>query len=234
MTFVQIPPQRRTLGTPYTAEDFRNDEPPFGIVINDGYWIGTHEVTRAQYRAVMGALPQLAAAGLEDDAPVDGVSWRDAMAFCTRLVTESGEAYGLPNAAQWEVACRDTEDSRPFSGTGVPDEMAWHAGNSGGKLHPVGRKLPNAYGLFDMHGNVAEWTSDPYWARHWSDADTQTREIRGGSATDPAERTKSAARDFGALDEPMPGVGFRVMKSRKAESAPTTATVPASDSIISQ
>jgi formylglycine-generating enzyme required for sulfatase activity len=85
--------------------------------------------------------------------------------------------------------------SRAWSGTGDPSAMGWHAANGGGRLHPVGQRSPNAFGIFDMHGNVAEWCSahDPIERNNAADA-SGIWLLRGGSVFDPPERCRSAAR----------------------------------------
>ncbi len=101
------------------------------------------------------------------DCPVEHVSWGDCGTYIQQLNLRErsaerlpdGFAYVLPTEAQWEYACR-AGSSGPFSGNGNPSEMGWHAANSGRRTHPVGQKMPNAWGLHDMHGNVREWCSD--------------------------------------------------------------------------
>jgi formylglycine-generating enzyme required for sulfatase activity len=98
------------------------------------------------------------------DLPVVGVSWEDAAAYCAWLSKHAGERYALPTEAQWEYACRAGTTTRWSCGDAdkALDKHAWYAGNAGGRLHPVGEKQPNPWGLFDMHGNVWEWCSDWY------------------------------------------------------------------------
>lgn len=107
------------------------------------------------------------------------VNWFECRAFCARVGLD------LPTEAQWEHACR-AKTTGPYAGTGRLDDMGWHAGNSGGEVHRVGRRLPNAFGLHDMHGNVMEWCEDD-----WSEDFFATPEAAG---PDPVCRTGSTYR----------------------------------------
>jgi formylglycine-generating enzyme required for sulfatase activity len=148
------------------------------------FWLGRTEVTQAQWAAVMGDEPSSFAGG---DRPVERVSWDDAMEFCRRVTEQeraagrlpAGHAYTLPTEAQWEYACRagTTEDD-----VADLDAIAWHGENSGAETHPVATKQANAWGLYDMYGNVWEWCRDWY------------AKYPGGSATDPSGPAVGALR----------------------------------------
>jgi formylglycine-generating enzyme required for sulfatase activity len=145
---------------PNPGAGFDNERPVTWVTFTQAFWLGRTAVTQGQYQAVMGGNPsQFTAAGR--DAPVEQVSWDEAMAFCQKLTERekaagrlpAGYAYTLPTEAQREYACRaGTEGS--FAGD--LDAMAWYEAHSGGTTHPVGLKQPNAWGLYDMHGNVWE------------------------------------------------------------------------------
>src|SRR5436853_7544725 len=119
--------------------------------------MGKYEVTQAQSEAVMGSNPSKFQGA---DLPVESVSWNDVQKFIQILNSHSRKySYRLPTEAEWEYACR--------AGTagdyaGKLDSMMWYGENSGGKTHPVGQKQSNAFGLYDMHGNVWEWCEDWY------------------------------------------------------------------------
>ena len=109
-----------------------------------------------------------------DSHPVVNVSWNDAAAFCQWLSRKEGKEYRLPTEAQWEYACRAGSTTRYSFGDDATSlgEYAWYAGNSGSKTHPVGEKKPNAWGLYDMHGNVWEWCADWFAADYYAKSPT--------------------------------------------------------------
>ena len=143
-----------------------NEGPQTQVTLTQGYWLGRTEVTQGQFKAIMGSNPSTFK-NVGDDAPVETVQHFAITTFCKKL-TEServagrlpkGYIYTLPTEAQWEYACRaGTTTARP----GDLDAMAWYAKISGRTTHPVATKLPNAWGLYDMLGNVQEWCLD--WA----------------------------------------------------------------------
>jgi formylglycine-generating enzyme required for sulfatase activity len=165
--------------------------------------MGKHEVTQGEYLAVMGENPSWFNGiqkiydeqsssyidfdyGVDLNRPVEFVTWDDAIAYCEALTTQErasnripqGYAYQLPTEAQWEVACRGGTMTR-FSFGNDPEyteltNYAWYKDNSDNQTHPVGQKLANPWGLYDMHGNVIEWCQD-----RW------TFELPGGSEVDP-------------------------------------------------
>jgi len=218
MHFVQIPPGRFSMGSDAEESGRGVDEAQREVIVSDPVWFATTEVTRGRYRAVMGGLPATATAVLteagdsDEDVPVDNVTWEEAQAFCQRLTEIERRTYRLPHEMEWEWAAR-AGSTFAWTGNGRPGDMGWHEGNSGHRLYPVGRKLPNAWGLRDVHGNVAEWCED------WYDpsglpgrvAPPPRRVARGGSSYDPPERCRSAARAAYEPNEPFAGIGFRVV-----------------------
>jgi formylglycine-generating enzyme required for sulfatase activity len=203
------------------------DERWHQVEISRPYWIGEREVTRRQYRAVIGALPKRLAAEPEsdEDLPVTFVTWKEAGEFCRKLGDrDDGWHYRLPTEAEWEVACRANTPGE-WAGRNLPDEMGWHAGNAGGVLHRGGGKTPNHWGLYDMHGNAGEWCFDAYGRSYPLSPlnpvveEGTFRVVRGGAFDRPALACRSAVRDQLAQDRSRRSVGFRVA----ADGPPTTA-----------
>ncbi|SDX38190.1 SUMF1/EgtB/PvdO family nonheme iron enzyme [Thiocapsa roseopersicina] len=119
------------------------------------------------------------------DLPVVGVSWDDAAAFCAWLSEQTGEHYALPTEAQWEYACRAETTTRWSCGDDEKalGQHAWYAQNAGGKLHPVGEKQPNPWGLFDMHGSVWEWCADWYASDFYQRLTARSQPVPNGTRT---------------------------------------------------
>ena len=150
--------------------------------------IGRFEVTQSEWKALMGSNPAKFA-NCGDTCPVERVSWHEAQEYLRRLAAKTGKPYALPSEAQWEYACRAGQATDWCGGNEV-DKLAW-AGDEYGSTHPVGRKQANAWGLFDMSGNVWEWTQDcahsdykgaPVDGSAWTEtADCPSRMLRGGS-----------------------------------------------------
>ena len=183
------------------------------VAVSRGFWMATGETTCAQWAAVMGTP---APAPEEAETPVSRVSWNGCTNFIARAnAVVSGLTLALPTEAEWELAARGDETN------GDEADCAWHAGNSGKRRHP-GRELKaNAYGLYDMGGNVAEWCRD--WnGRERFDGDGLHRDPggpdagservwRGGSYLSAPANVGPAARGAAFPDVRMPHIGFRVM-----------------------
>ena len=120
--------------------------------------MGKYEVTQNQWMKIMGKNPSKFKSGTN---PVEKVNLKDAKKFIKKLNSQTGKEFMLPSEAQWEFACKGGEDTL-YSGGNNVDSVAWYLSNSNGRTHSVGEKLPNAYGLYDMSGNVYEWCEDVY------------------------------------------------------------------------
>ena len=193
MKFVLIPAGTFTMGSAY-SEASDDEKPQHSVTITKPFYMGVYEVTQGQWEAVTGNNPAHFNAerpGVTDSSnhPVETVSWEDAQAYAMALTDMDGRSYRLPTEAEWEYAAR-AGSTTIYPGGNYAEKLgdyAWYIKNSDKKTHPVGQKLPNAWGLYDMHGNASEWVQDwftLYTADSVSDpSGRQTgdyRVIRGG------------------------------------------------------
>jgi formylglycine-generating enzyme required for sulfatase activity len=157
------------------------------ITISKGFYMATCAVTQAQFKAAMGYNPAHFLG--DENRPVEMVNWFDAQDFCKKLTELTGKAIRLPTEAEWEDACRAVSmDFHSGSGEEALKQVGWYNANSDQTTHPVGKLRANAFGLFDMHGNVWEWCQDWYGDYPKSNlADPKSpdkgdaRVVRGGS-----------------------------------------------------
>jgi formylglycine-generating enzyme required for sulfatase activity len=205
---VLIQPNIFKMGSPNNEQDRdTNEGPQTTVTLTHAFWIGQYEVTQQEFMAVMGTNPS--AFPGDPSRPVSSVSWFAATDYCTRLTQQeivagripAGTQYRLPTEAEWECAARAGTSTR-FSYGDDPSysslaNFAWFADNAGPTVHPVGRKLPNPWGLYDMAGNVWEWCQDWFGP------------LPGGVRTDPSGPASSStglkvmrggAFDFGSSD----------------------------------
>lgn len=191
------------------------------VTLTRGYWLGRTEVTQAQWQAVNERVP-VPSYFKGSDRPVEQVGWNLASEFCQRLTDReraagrlpAGYAYALPTEAQWEYACR--------AGTtgiyaGDPATVAWYDANSGGQTHPVAQRPPNAWGIFDMLGNVQEWCADWYKSYPGGRAEDpagpaigQFHVVRGGNWANGAGTCRSGFRHWVSTGAGSRYTGFRV------------------------
>jgi TonB family protein len=176
--YVWIPPGAFTMGcSPGDADCKANEKPPHGELVANGFWLGETEVTQAAYQRMTGGNPS---SHKGDRLPVETVTWNDAVNYCTAI---GGR---LPTEIEWEYAARGHAG---ITGAryGSLDAVAWHSGNSGGTTHPVALKQPNAFGLYDMLGNVWEWVEDSY-------PGSTEKILRGGSPFVDVQDTRVSRR----------------------------------------
>lgn len=268
-----IPGGKFIMGSPSGEPERNGDEGPQRTVSIDPFWMSKYEITWDQYEAFLSKnnVPVSAEADLtgiqaaldavtrpsppyEDPSfnmgrqggyPAVSMTQYAALTFCKWLSIATGEFYRLPTEAEWEYACRaGSQEAYSFgSDVALLDEYGWHYKNSGGRYHKVGEKKPNAWGLYDMHGNVAEWTLDQYFEDFYSSTpaevenpwavptDLEPRTVRGGSYNDDPGLLRCAARipsdpDRWKQRDPQipksfwwntdsPFVGFRVVRPAK-------------------
>jgi formylglycine-generating enzyme required for sulfatase activity len=129
-----------------------------------------YPVTQIQWQSVMGHNPSRFQG---DDRPVESITWHDCQKFCETLAGITHKPIRLPTEAEWEYACRAGTTTDYYNGDGVEAlrKVGWYIDNSGGKTHPVGKLAPNAWGLYDMHGNICEWCQDAYAAYQTRDVE---------------------------------------------------------------
>lgn len=245
-TLVLIPAGPFSLGNTGSYEGEYDEKPPVTIIISKPFYISKYEITQQQYKAVMGNNPSEFKG---DDLPVEQVSWYDALNFCNRLSQSEGltpcytmngtkvtcdfeaNAYRLPTEAEWEYAAKAGTKTDFYSGKltysgNSPidpnlDKIAWYSANSSNATHPVGQKAPNAFGLYDMSGNVWEWCWDRYAEYPSKETkDYQGPEIgtyrvyRGGGWRNLAWYCRSTNRDRNYLDDKNNSLGFRVVLAK--------------------
>jgi formylglycine-generating enzyme required for sulfatase activity len=208
-----------------------DEKPVHEVRITKPFYIGVYEVTNAQWSRVMGGVPSN---WKDDDRPVENVTWTDVVEFCRKLSEQpeeraAGRVYRLPTEAEWEYACRAGTTTKWASGDDEKTlgDMAWFDTNSGSQTRPVGQKRPNAWGLYDMHGNVWEWCSDwygAYAAEAIADptgpAGGSDRVLRGGSWYSTATYCWSAFRYGDVPLSRYDGLGFRLALSPSESTSP--------------
>lgn len=259
------------------SQSGQDDESPAHEVQIGDFWMGTYEITWDQYllfsenrndqvNSLQGDEVSMEVDGIASATtpyvdmshgmgkkgyPVVNITQHAALTFCKWLSAKTGRFYRLPTEAEWEYACRagSTSDYSFGNDVNLLDEYAWFKGNSDKKYQMVGRKKPNGFGLYDMHGNVAEWTMDQYAEDTYASRQGQEltdpwevpvtlypRSVRGGSWKDEAAALRSAARlasdpSWKRIDPQIPKsrwwftnaphVGFRIVRPRNIPSAET-------------
>ena len=199
-----------------------DEKPLHNVTIAYPFAIGKTEVTQAQWRAVMGNSPSYFEA-CGDDCPVEQVSWDDVQDFIRKLNAKTGKHYRLPSEAEWEYACR-AGDQQDYCGSDDGNKVAWTSYNSGSIFfrtpHPVATKQPNAFGLYDMSGNVWEWVEDNYHPNYngapsdgsaWMNGSMHV--LRGGSWGYDQPYSRAAARSKFGSNYRYYSYGFRLVRT---------------------
>ncbi|MBK6796333.1 MAG: formylglycine-generating enzyme family protein [Acidobacteria bacterium] len=223
LEMVAIPGGEFMMGS-NTFEDLQ----PIHKVTLKPFYMGKYQVTQKQWEAVMGNNPS---SSKGDDLPVETVSWDDAKEFCKKLSEKTGREYRLPSESEWEYAARAGSKGEYCFGDdkSLLPEYAWFDANSGGQTHPVGQKKPNAWGLYDVHGNVWEWCED-LWHDNYKGApddgsawvmDGNYRILRGGSWSGDHDVARAVFRDGIGPDGRGGYLGFRVVSSVRPSSKKT-------------
>ena len=228
LEMMPIPAGIFVMGSPNVEEGRLDVEgPQTTVTITKPFWLGKTEVTQSQWKTVM---DNNSSDFTGDNLPMVNVDWHDAVVFCEKLnnrkrdTLPAGYRYTLPTEAQWEYACRAGTTTRFYYGDDPGyielEKYAWYRNNSSRKIHAVGGKLPNGWGLYDMYGNVLEWCLD--WKGDFtggSVSDPQGpqsstyRVLRGGCMLDLARRCRSALRTWFRPGDSGSYAGFRVALS---------------------
>jgi len=221
MKLALIPAGKFMMGSPDSEQwHYKIEGPQHEVTLSKPFYMGVTEVTQAQYEAVMGTNPSNFKGATN---PVETVSRKDAAEFCKKLSEKTRQTVRLPTEAEWEYACRaGTATAFSFGDAdSALGDYAWYDANRGSTTHhPVGQKKPNAWGLFDMHGNVWEWCAD--WRGDYPNgaatdpqgpASGTSRVLRGGAWSTPPDPCRSADRYSYARGDRYYYFGFRVVVS---------------------
>lgn len=202
------------------SNDGKKDELPVHRVILNDFYISRYEVTQSLWVDVLGTTN-----GMKSDCPlcpVYDVSWESIQTFLNQLNKLTGRHYRLPTEAEWEYAAAGGSHSKgyKYSGSNLPDDVAWYEPNASQKTHPVGQKQPNELGIYDMSGNVWELCSDWYDKSYYTKSTASNpcntspsayRVSRGGSWRSPEQRCQVHARNRDIRDHHIGNGGFRLV-----------------------
>ena len=224
-----IQPGTFQMGSPnYEHGRSSNEGPVHAVTIGEAFWLFDTPCTQALWEAVMGTTPNSLKGPMR---PVENVSFFDVGAFTDKLnVRIDGLNLRLPSEAQWEYACRAGTMTPTYASPGQSlDDIAWYSGNSGGQTHDVAGKKPNAWGLYDMLGNVWDWCRDgwvgnykrpPTDGSHRAEPGRAFRVIRGGNSSFVAQGVRSAVRSGARPAHRDFDLGFRLSRGRNSVAGP--------------
>lgn len=242
MKLTLIPAGSFQMGSPNSEEDRDDDEGPrHRVQLKQSFYLGVYEVTQSEYEQLIGSNPSYYSSeggGSEQVRgkdtsrfPVESVSWEDAIEFCKKLSAKEGHTYRLPTEAEWEYACRAGTTTPFHFGSRLNGDKANVKGTSPYGTEENGPYLkrpttvvsysPNAFGLYDMHGNVWEWCQDWYETYYYRKSPStdptgpssgSSRVLRGGSWLDGAHFVRSAGRIRNSPDYRYHHVGFRLVR----------------------
>jgi formylglycine-generating enzyme required for sulfatase activity len=197
-----------TMGCTSEQKDCFDDERPSHQVTLNSFYIGKYEVTQEEWQEVMGSNPSYLYFYDCPKCPVASVSWDDCQRFLEKLNETTGKNFRLPTEAEWEFAARGGNEIKggyEYAGSNMLTEVGWFRDNSGSKTHPVGRKLPNELGLYDISGNVYEWCNDWYSIDYYRISSSKDPAgpttgsgwvCRGGGWTDTPATCRVASRNW--------------------------------------
>ncbi len=192
-----------------------NERPARVCEIRKPFYMSRTEITQEQYYEITGSNPSTF---IGKSLPVETVSWTEAHDYCVKVTAATKISIRLPNETEWEYSCRSGMQTNYYSGDSEADlkRVGWYCDNSNYATHPVSQKEANAFGLFDMHGNVWEWCED--WYRNDSSGEegiapsNTFRVIRGGSMNMEAKGCRSASRaGTNGPDDRHYSIGFRII-----------------------
>jgi len=231
MTFILLPAGTFTMGSPSDEPGADSDEdewPQHQVTLTQPFYMQQTEVTQAQWEAVMGSSPSYFSGC--PTCPVEKVSWDDVQVFLGYMNARGEGTYDLPTEAQWGYAARAGSITAFYNGgiteTGSGydpnlDAIGWYTYNSGSETHPVAQKTPNAWGLYDMTGNVWEWCQDWYSSSYYDSSPStdpagpssgSNRVNRGGSWYSTAGYSRSAFRNYYSPTARYIHLGFRLTR----------------------
>ena len=236
LEMVKIPRGTFIMGSPTTEESSHDSERPQHQVTVPSFFMGKYPITQAQWRTLARMVHLQVNRHLDpdpswfkgDNLPVERVSWYDAVEFCDRLSQYTGKQYRLPSEAEWEYACRAGTTTPFYFGETITTDLANYGRNYGQTTTDVGSFPPNAFGLYDMHGNVYEWCLDNWHDNYkgaptdgspWFDKNDNLSQksgsavLRGGSWFNNPDGCRSACRNYGIAGRGSIGdyIGFRVV-----------------------